>query len=175
MFNQLTSKFEEVQRNLTMSNIAALMGQNSETSEPATPIREDVCSPLARPYQSVVKQALSSAKEANRLSLSPPRTVGRQADVADLETLRQLQKNLCEVTEKLACAQKVINEQDSLIHAALLGKLPGLPEATESLDFADSEDCDVTIDDGAAATDIAALHSEDHVFHIRDFLSPGIH
>ena len=173
MFNQLTSKFEEVQMNLTRSNIAALMEQNNEAPEPTTPIRDEACSPIARPFQSVVNQAESSAKEASRLSMSPQSTAGRQSERADSETLQQLHKDLREIKEKLVSAHKVINEQDSLIHAALLGKLPGLSEATEALDFTDSQDCDVTFDECTAAQDVAALPSEDHVFHIRDFLSPG--
>jgi hypothetical protein len=183
MFNSLTTSFEQVQHKMAMDNIAAMMGAqgfNSPGPEAspaaaATPAREEAVSPAATPIQHLARVAASCAREASRLSLSPaPRGAAPAEAVDGLEQMQEMQQRLDEISKKLSNAQAVMAEQDSLIHAALIGKLPGLPEASEVLDISDNE-MDNTFDEDTNNCDflLQEVPSDDTVFHVRDFLSPA--
>lgn len=117
MLNTLTVNFEEVQRKLTMNHISEIMNQSVDSPVPvvATPSKDYSCSPLARPFQSVVKQVSSTAEEAIRLSISPPRCAVKDGD--ESEIIMNLQTSLSELKAKLMASQAVIAEQGTLIHA----------------------------------------------------------
>ena len=115
MVNSLTTSFEDIQQKLILSNMTLMAG--SSPAIEATPVKEDVCSPISRPCQSLAKQAKSTVK-ATRLSMSPPRTVSRTTD-ENSENAR-LQSELDEAFAKLKKAESLISEQESLIHAGIV-------------------------------------------------------